>query len=446
MLSFRIVNFPRKIYNRAKSSLFFRNIIVMASGTALAQIITFAFSPVVARIYGPAAFGFFGTFMAVTSIFIPIAALTYPTAIAMPRDDRSALGLVRLSIIISIAMALLVAVGLWLGGEWLNKILGTESIASFMFLIPLVIVFSVCVQVAEQWLIRIKGFGVIARSSVFNALITNVARTGIGYLHPVGMILIVLNTLAYAFHAALLFMGTRQLVARGASKQTADVYSKDKPNLKELAYRYRAFPLHRAPQILLNSISISMPVLMLASFFGSTAAGFYTLSSLVIGVPSNIIGKAVGDVFYPRIIEAARNSEDLLHHILSATCVLLAIGILPFGIVMLFGPYLFEFVFGADWIMAGEYGRWLALFFLFNFINKPFIAAAPVLGIQQGLLIYELFSTGAKILALMIGFYLINSDISAIALFAVTGAISYILLMLWIYLYSLGWIQNEKTG
>ncbi|WP_024330012.1 lipopolysaccharide biosynthesis protein [Thioalkalivibrio sp. ALR17-21] len=433
---------PRRALDRVWRSRFARNVAVVASGTAGAQVITMAFAPFITRIYGPEAFGLLGTFMAIVAVAVPVAALAYPIAIVLPREDRDALGLVRLSAILSFAVALLAAAALWAGGDWLTATLGAEAVAGFLFLIPVAMLFAAWMQIAQQWLIRKKEFGVVARSAVAHSLILNSAKSGIGWLHPVGAVLIVLATLGQALHAGLLFIGAR----RRYQGSTAEREEGSQTPLKELAHRHRDFPLYRAPQNFINAASQSLPVLMLAAFFGPAAAGFYTLGKMVMGMPSNLLGKAVTDVFYPRITEAAHNGENLAQHIVRATGALLAVGVVPFGLVILFGPWLFSLVFGGDWAVAGEYARWLALFFLFNFINKPSVAAVPVLGIQRGLLVYELFSTGGKALGLVAGFYWFGSDIWAVALFSVIGVVAYSAMMLWILAHAMRWRVDAKTS
>src|SRR5699024_11784167 len=96
----------------------------------------------------------------------------------------------------------------------------------------------------------------------------------------------------------------------------------------------------------------------------------------------SLIGKSVGDVFYPRIAEAYNNDENVTNLIFKATVILAVIGIIPFGTVILFGPFLFSLVFGSDWFMAGEYARWIALWVYFMFINQPSVRSLPVLSAQ----------------------------------------------------------------
>ena len=433
---------PKALFQRTWKSRFARNVALVASGTAGAQAITMAFSPIITRIYGPEAFGLLGTFMAIVAVATPLAALAYPIAIVLPRDDRDALGLVRLSLYISFSIALLAGALLWLGGDWLIATLNAQSVSAFLFLIPLAMLFAAWMQIAHQWLIRRNQFAVIARVAVAQSLILNSVKTGIGWLNPTGAVLILISTAGSLLHAAMMLIG--------AKRQHEPIHAPQKTcaqrNLRELAHRHRDFPLYRAPQNFINAASQSVPVLMLASLFGPVAAGLYTLAKMVMGMPSVLLGKAVSDVFYPRITEAAHKGENLPRHILHATGALLAIGALPFGLVIIFGPWLFGFVFGEQWTMAGEYARWLALFFLFNFINKPCVAAVPVLGIQRGLLVYELFSTGSKVLCLLAGFYWFGSDVMAVALFSVLGVLAYSTMMLWIYSHARRWSRDEKAS
>ncbi|GAF20001.1 O-antigen flippase Wzx [Bacillus sp. JCM 19046] len=191
---------------------------------------------------------------------------------------------------------------------------------------------------------------------------------------------------------------------------------------------YKDFPIFRAPQTFINAISQNLPVLMLTAFFGPASAGFYVLSRTVLNMPTQLIGKAVGDVFYPRISEARNNNEDLKSLIKKATYSLAIIGILPFGIIVAFGPQIFSFVFGDEWLIAGEYARWISLWLFFMFINQPGIKAIPVLSLQAFQLRYTIVTLIIRVTAIGIGYYIFSSELIAIALFGVSGAIRTLLL------------------
>lgn len=432
----------RGAFARLWNSRFARNVAVMASGTAGAQAITMASAPVITRLYGPEAFGILGTFMAILAVMTPIAALNYPIASVLQRRDEDALGVLKLSAGISLGLTSILMIGAWFVGESAMVLLGAEAIGNFIYLLPLAMLFAAWMQMAQQWLIRKKAFGVVARSAVAHSLILNIAKAVGGLVHPVGAVLITLATLGNAFHAMLMLIGIRRKTVFEKWKPEDG----QAPTVRELAIRHRDFPLYRMPQDLINAGSQSLPIFMLAGFFGPAAAGYYTLTKSVMGMPSALIGKSVYDVFYPRITAAARQGEDVVLLIVKATAGLLVIGILPFGIIIAFGPWLFAFVFGPDWMPAGEYARWLALFFFFNFINKPSVAAVPVIGIQRGLLVYEVLSTSAKVAGFAFGVYIVGDDVWAVAAFSLIGVFAYSAMILWILKAAKNRKWHEKTG
>ena len=432
----------RAALQRILHSSFVRNVALVALGTAGAKAITMAFSPLIARIFGPEVFGQFGIFTAIVAVVAPVAALAYPIAIVLPRDDGDALQLVHLSFIVAFVISLLIAILIIYGGDGLAAMLGAKTIAKYLILVPASMFFAAWVQITHQWLIRKKEFTVISHTAIVSSLIINVAKSGFGWIYPVNTILIAITVIGGSLHAALLFFGAR----KRCHIKRLSIYKKNNVSLKELAYLHRDFPLYRAPQNVINALSQSLPIIILATLFGPTIAGFYALAQMVMGMPSNLIGKAVSDVFYPRITHAADVGENIQHHIIKVTVTLLGIGLVPFGLVIFFGPEIFSIVFGADWAAAGEYARWLAFFFLFNFINKPAVAVVPVIGAQRGLLLYELFSAGLKVFGLYVGFYFFGSAIMAVALFSIFGVLSYVVMILWIIFESERWSVHAKTG
>ena len=423
-----LVALKNKIHPFVKSK-FVRNVAIVATGTAGAQAITIAFAPLITRLYGPEAFGILGTFMALLNVVIPVAALSYPIAIVLPKDDSDAKGIARLSAYIALSIAGCLSLFLLIGGNWLVDILRVQEISSFIFLIPLVILFGAFVQITRQWLIRKKQFGITARVDVFKSFTVNAAKVGFGFFYPFAAVLIIFATIGYAIQAILLGVG----IKRSNIYKNPNLYEKStKPNLLNLAKRHYDFPLYRTPQVFINAISISLPVLMLSAFFGPASAGFYMLAKKLLGLPSMLIGKSVGEVFYPRITEAFQKDENLTRLIMKATFSLVAVGFLPFIIVVVYGPTLFGFIFGSGFLTAGEYARWLSVMLFFQFINKPAIATIPVIGLQKGFIIYEVISTSSKLIALYIGFVLFEFDKVAIALFSIFGAITYIILIIWV--------------
>lgn len=400
-------------------SKFARNVAVVTAGTAGAQAITMIFAPLITRVYGPEAFGLLGVFMALIAIFTPVAALTYPTAIVLPKEDADAKGVAKLAFWLALIISIITAIILFFVGDELLKLIGSDAISSFVMLIPVAMFFAAMLQITQQWLIRKKQFRTTAKIAVAQSLIINSAKTGFGWLNPVAAVLIIIATLGTALHALMMWLGIKRNLTAQA-KMNPEYQAK---TTQKLAAAHKDFPIYRAPQVFINAVSQSLPVLILASFFGPASAGFYAIGKMVLGVPSSLIGKSVGNVFYPRITEAAHNKENLTRLIINATVALAAVGFLPFALVIAFGPWLFGLVFGSEWVTAGEYARWLALWFLFLFMNGAAVTAIPVLNLQSFFLWFEIVTVLSRLIGLYIGFAIFQSDQIAVAIFGVLGAV-----------------------
>ena len=405
---------------------FVRNVILVASGTAGAQAITMAFSPIITRLYGPEAFGLLGTYLATLAIAMPVAALSYPIAIVLPESDDDAKALAKLSFRIALVMALVIAVILLVFGNKIATLLGMQAIAGFMLLIPAAMFFNALQQIMQQWLIRKQQFKVTARIAVSQSLILNTTKSGLGWFYPFGSVLIALATLGNMLYAAQLWFGAK----KWADKDGRIDKATGKVSLKEQAYKHRDFAYYRTPQVLVNAVSQSIPVLLLAGFFGPATAGFFSLGKSVLSAPATLIGTSVGNVFYPKIAEAHNAGKNPVPLLNKATLATFLVGLIPFGIIMIFGVWIFEFVFGDDWAIAGQYAQWMALWVLVSLSARPLIATIPVVRMQGIFLVYELVFLILKATAFVVAGYIYNDALTAVVLYSLITASSYMMLYL----------------
>lgn len=389
-----------------------------------------SFAPLITRLYGPEAYGLQGVFMSVVGLVGAVSALGYPTAIVLPRSDDDARELVRLSIYIGVGTSLVAAVLIAFFGNAILSVLNAQEIGELIYLVPVAMFIGVLGSALGQWLIRKQAFGLTARYGVFTITLLSVAKTGLGYVHPSALVLILTNIVGGLVGTALTFIGWLRQKTKLIEPSSA--VGAPTVSIWRVAAQHRDFPLLRTPQNLINGLSQSLPVLLLASLFGSAAAGQYTIALSVLAVPATLVGGSVMSVFYPRINEALHNGENAQSLIIRATLGMALTGGLPYLIVALAGPMLFPFVFGDKWDAAGHYAQWLAPWLFLQFINKPAVAAIPALRLQGGLLIYELFSTGTKVIALWIGFSFFEDDVTSVALFSIAGIVAYVWLILWV--------------
>lgn len=410
---------------------FIRGVATMASGTASSQAITIAFSPLITRLYGPEVFGLQGIFLSVVNVLVVVAGLGYPSAIILPKRDSDAVCLIRLSLFVAIGMSLFTAIILSFLGLEILLLLNAEAISGLINFIPLTMFLIATATILSQWLIRKKAYGLSARYMLLGTLVTNAVKITGGWYYPAAFTLIVSNLFGSLLCTIMTWLGWRSHSQNMILTEGHNVSSR-KLTLFELARQYSDFPLLRTPQNLINALSQSMPILLLSSFFGSTQAGQYAIALAVLSAPASLIGGSVMSVFYPRINEAIHKRKNVRQLIVSATLGMAATGALPYLSLAIAGPILFENIFGKEWHAAGIYAQLLSAWLFLQYINKPAIAAIPALRLHGRLLVYEVFSTSSKVLALWLGFVFFKSDVIAVGLFSLFGALAYLWLIIWV--------------
>lgn len=420
-------DFLTRIFKRK----FVRNVLTMASGTAFAQAITMLFSPILTRMYGPEVFGIVAIFASILGILAPWSTLTYIFAIVLPKTDEEAFVLFKLSLYLAVSTSLTVLLLFWGLGAQIVEAFNLQPVEPFLLLVPLLMFVDAVSQTLRHWMIRKEKFKSLTKINVASALVGNVSKALAGLQYPVATTLIVLNIAGNAFFSLLLFFGVRKDMPENI-QAVRSLLKPDWQELREAFLKYKDFPFLRTPQVFLNAVSQVMPALMLASFFGPAAAGFYGIGRRVLGLPSTLIGASIASVFYPRIAKAAHQGEDLRKLVLQVSITLAAVGFVPFGLVFAFGPWMFGLVFGAEWVTSGEYARWLSLWLYFGFINTPSVQTIPILNIQGWFLKYEIVSIVLRIASIVFGFYVMQDDVSAIMAFSGVGVVLNIFLIAYV--------------
>jgi O-antigen/teichoic acid export membrane protein len=410
---------------------FMRSVTVLISGTAAAQLVTIAFSPLITRLYGPEVFGTVGIFLAAVAFLTPIANLAYAYAIVLPSSDDEARALFRLSAHVGIAVASLSVI--LFGGfhKQIAEVIGLTAAPELLLFAPFIVLLSAFREPLYHWLLRKKQFGAISRIVVVAAVVSNIAKTSIGLVSTTAPVLLILTVMTNVLEVFLLWFGARRTLLTGRATDPSGEEPAATLPLQSAAYRFRDFPLYRAPNDWLNVVSNSIPSLMLAALLGPAAAGFYLLARRVVGLPIGVIAGAVGTVFLPRVAEASHRSERLRPLLLKGTLGLAFVGLIPFGIVIFAGPWLFSFVFGAQWTPTGYYARWLAIWFYCAFAAVPSLQVVAILGLQGHFLVYEIAVVTLRVTSLAAGALIWQSDIVAIALYSVVGAVVNIAQVVW---------------
>lgn len=418
----------RAAFGEAKKlikSQFVRNVVIVATGTAGAQAITMAFTPLLTRIYSPEAFGVLGTFMAILALLTPISALAYPIAIVLPESQADARRIAQLSLSIAFLTAVVFAIIFSLYDVLIFNSFGLGEISSFSFLIPLAMFCMAAYQVLFNWLIRTRQFNLLAYGSIVHSLTLNMAKAGFGYCYPVALLLVFFGASGYAWHAFILWLGLRR-------KNAVELKLSMKGfKIKEVAKRYKDFPKFRAPQIFVNALSNNIPVVVISYYFSSREVGFFVLAWTVMSAPAVLIGQSVGSVFYSKIVSSINAGMSTSHMLGKAFAVLGAISFLPYASIVMFGEYVFEVVFGAEWAGAGVFASYLSVAILLGLIHRPCEAYIQATGKNRFYMWYELFFLVAMLLTFRFSFIFTKDIVFFVAVFSLVKSLYYLCLIVY---------------
>jgi len=88
---------------------FSKNVLTLITGTAIAQVIPIAISPILTRIYTPEEFGIYAIFVSIILIFSVISNGRYELAVVLPEKDEDAINVFALGLIINVSLFLLLS-------------------------------------------------------------------------------------------------------------------------------------------------------------------------------------------------------------------------------------------------------------------------------------------------------------------------------------------------
>lgn len=422
----------RHKFVKLRKSIFVKNVLIVMSGTAIAQILGFALSPIISRLFSPSDFGIFGSFNAVATTIAAGVTLQYTQAIMLPKEKENAFNLFFVSCLCTLIIAFILLTVCLIIPSTVNGVMKTNGKWALVLLV-VAIVTSGFNQSCQAWCIRVKAFKHTSASQVIRSLSSNGTQIGLGYLKAGAAGLIVSSILA----DILANLNLARVVFRDLVALRRNIRWK---KMKQLAKVYRDFPMYSASMEMINSLSLGLPVLLLTHFYGIAVAGAYAFSMRIISTPMNFVLTALRQVLFQKAAEAHNNGDRLMPLYVKITSGLFALTLFPSLIIFIWAPQLFAWVFGSQWHMAGEFARSLMLWIMFMFCNLPAILFARIIRIQHKMFVFNLIVLIARAIVLIAGgIYL--SAVYTILFISIVGAILNI-----IFIFIVGFILTKKEG
>ncbi|MFC2115909.1 lipopolysaccharide biosynthesis protein [Bacteroidota bacterium] len=394
-------------------SEFFKNVFTLMSGTTLAQIISLGIYPALSRMYTPDDFGVFALYMSILGITNITATAKYELAIMMPREDEDGLNLLGLSGLITVMVSLVLLVPVILLNKSLAGALGNERISFWLYLIPVSTFLNGLYQSLNYWSIRKKRFRNITTANLSQSLANSSVKLSVGALAP-GPFGLIAGVIVGQVAGLLTFL--LSFLKRDYRK----LEWINKSSMRSLAREYYRFPKYNMLLGINNSFSSSLPIFVLTAWFSTAVAGLYSFGLTMIFRPMNLVTTAFSQVFSQRIISKANEGEPILGDVRRLFIKIIQFSVLPFGLVAVFAPIIFRFIFGPEWETAGQYTRILIPWLFVVFLSAPF-AFLPDLFKKQGTaLLIDILKLLLRAGALFAGVYIGDIFITLILLSGVS--------------------------
>ncbi|QPF72711.1 oligosaccharide flippase family protein [Roseateles sp. DAIF2] len=336
-----------------------RSTLTLLAGGALAQALPLLLGPWLTRLYSPTEFGQFALMWTLATNVAVVGCARYEFALPLERDDGAAALLMGLCLRVLLGVtAACIAAGLllwvWRGGE-------------LALALPLAVLAGAAAQGMTLWATRQQRFAQLAAARVLQYGGAAVLQLALG-LAGIGAWGLMLGPVLAGLAAALLLArpapvgGWRVLVAqRGAE-------------LKAIARRHRDFPLLNTPHAFAGALQDSLALLIITGLSGDAAAGYWALALRYLKAPAGLVGGALSQTLYPRLVRAADAAEALA--VVRQVMAALAALALPLLVaLLLWGPQLFAWVFGERWMDAGHLAQALAPYIALHFIASPLSVA-----------------------------------------------------------------------
>lgn len=358
----------------------------------------FASSPLLMRLYEPAIFGDLAILISVTIIFATVFTLRFEMAIPLPEKDGDAHELVVLSFLTMFGLASVVAICLLIFFHQSIKLFNLQTVNYWIFVLPVTIVLEASINILGFWFIRKSMFLVLALSrtlyigsmvifQMIFAPLTHSSQTGLilGFIagQTFGLVLLLNKYLNRE-----IFSGWRELSLGRIKTQIST---------------YRQFPLFASWNSAFNTIARQIPTVILGLFFTKEIVGQYSIALRMLNMPFNLIGTSVGQVYYQRVSSLIRSKLSIRRFTYTTMAKVGAVIILPLLIIAYSGRFIFTFVLGSEWEMAGIMAEILVPVYLARFISGPVSNIFPATKRQQYMLVWQLALALISILTFYLG-------------------------------------------
>lgn len=374
-----------------RNRAFIRNIGVLVSGSLIAQLIAFAVAPLLTRIFSVEELGKYTYFLSIVHTFMAVMCLRYDAAIVYEHDDRNVNALIKLSVMISLALAFLIsaAFGVYFLATGKLRSYGYALLFVFFTLLSYGII-----NTLAAYNNRNEEYKVLTSVYFIRTAFQNIGAVLMGLITPVSASLLI------PYAAGQLFGMKRQ--GNSLRGKFRDIAKTNKTDMIKAASIHKNQPLFSAPALFVNSFSYSSITMIIEMLFSFQVVGYYSMSVRLLGMPISLVSGNVSKVFFKEASDEYRMTGGYKSAFRKTLYLMTAIAIPMVILIMWLAPGISRIVFGETWEIAGTYMRILAPMFGARFVMTTLTPGLLVCGKQKTELIMQLILLSASVFSYII--------------------------------------------
>jgi O-antigen/teichoic acid export membrane protein len=327
----------------------YKGVLILGSGTAVAQLIGIVTMPIITRLYTPADLGVLAVYSSVLAIFGVGAILRYELAYGLPKENEDAINLFGLSLILLCLTTAGFALILLFGRDLLVNTFDLGVVEQYIWFLLIGFFGMGLYTTLNYWAVRQRDYKRITYTKINQGAGGSVCKILLGILAfgPVGLII---------GHIVSQIAGITTLARAMWKKERKNLKAISWSRMKSVAREYRSFPAFNFPASIVNTMSLQLPPLMLLALYDPQIVGFYALAHTLVVLPGSLISGSMGQAYLGEASKMIRERSQGLRALYVRTLKhLFVIGIPLIGIPALCAPFVIPLIFGGAWTEAGWY-------------------------------------------------------------------------------------------
>lgn len=356
---------------------FIRSVLILMSGTAFAQIISFAFSPVLTRLYTPEDFGVLATFLSIGTILGTIMAGRYDMSIMLPKEHADSKAILKLIFALSFCLLIVISGSFLFFDSFLLNLL-KENKLTLPLLFSVVLYAFIITQhnASSLFYIKVNQIRKTSGNAILKALLVALIQIGSSYFFDK-------NGLIYGqffgwFFVTIIFL----------KPIFKDILAVPFEQVKQAAVKYIEFPKFSLPASLLNVLSLELNNVVIIMLFTASELGYFALAFRVLGLPISLIGKSFSQIYFKSASEERQKKGHAKSSFLRSFKLLFFLSLVGFGAGFFLIEDTFAIIFGEEWRTAGLFAKILMPLFAVRLVSTSLSNTTSVFEKQKiGLII-----------------------------------------------------------